>query len=184
MKNDAMNAKLERLIAQTPHETVPPGFADSVMRSLEPRKIGLWQKLLIWLRTPCSIRITPIRAIPALAAVLVLFVLALPMQKITQEQGSDLVPVRFVLGNAGGASEVAVIGSFNGWTPEGAKMHFDQTLGAWVADMQLPPGVHEYVFLLDGKKVVSDPAAPLSRDDGFGNKNSVLYLTEENEQIL
>lgn len=184
MKNDDMDARLKRLMAEMPCESVPDGFADSVMASLKPRKIRLLERALLWLRTPHSIRITPIRAIPALAAVLVLFVLALPMQRTVQTQDENLVPVRFVLGSAEGASEVAVIGSFNGWTPEGARMHYDKTLGAWVADMQLPPGVHEYVFLLDGKKVVSDPAAPLSRDDGFGNKNSVLYLTEDDEQIL
>lgn len=185
MRNEPVNEKLEKLLGEIPYEEVPRGFSERVMASLEPRKVGLFEKIMLWLRTPMNVRITPIRAIPAMAAALLLLTLALPFGvREASQPHSGLVPVRFVLGNAGKAQHVAVIGSFNGWTPDGAQMKYDDTLGAWVAEMQLPPGVHEYVFLLDGKKVVADPGAPLSEDDGFGNRNSVLYLTEDNEQIL
>jgi 1,4-alpha-glucan branching enzyme len=56
-----------------------------------------------------------------------------------------LSPVKFVLA-APGASEVAVIGSFNGWNAAGWTMRRDTASGLWTLKAALPPGSHEYVF--------------------------------------
>lgn len=176
---------LASMIREMPRADVPEGFADRVMYSLEPRRPSLWERLLLWMRRPITIRITPVRVIPAMAVAALLMVLALPMQQMmVSPDSSGAVPVRFVLGKNVDARQVAVIGSFNNWSPDEAAMRYDKSLGAWVADLELPPGTHEYVFLVDGERVVADPVAPLSRDDGFGNRNSVLYLTGDHEQSL
>jgi hypothetical protein len=37
-------------------------------------------------------------------------------------------------------------------------------------------GEHRYMFIKNGEKWVTDPLAPVQQDDGFGNKNAVIYL--------
>jgi len=69
---------------------------------------------------------------------------------------------------------VTVAGSFNGWNAHGLPM---QKNGAvWTMNLVLPPGAYEYMFVEDGKRWVTDPLAPFTRDDGFGNRNAVLEL--------
>ena len=46
--------------------------------------------------------------------------------------------------------------------------------------MELEKGRHAYAFLVDGKRLVSDPAALLGEEDGFGNRNSILVIEGEN----
>jgi len=41
--------------------------------------------------------------------------------------------------------------------------------------LSLPPGQHQYAFVVDGTRWVPDPTAP-AIDDGFGRRNSVLTL--------
>lgn len=73
---------------------------------------------------------------------------------------------------APGARSVAVAGSWNQWqaTP---MMERD---GTFFTVLRLPPGRYEYMFVIDGQRWVPDPDAPLSRDDGFGQRNSILDL--------
>jgi 1,4-alpha-glucan branching enzyme len=94
-----------------------------------------------------------------------------------------LSPVKFVLA-APGASEVAVIGSFNGWNAAGWTMRRDTASGLWTLKAALPPGSHEYVFLIDGATTVTDAAAALSADDGFGSRNSVLLVKNGDGSLL
>ncbi len=74
------------------------------------------------------------------------------------------------------AASVAVIGSFNGWSPENHKL---QKRGAktWEITLSLTPGRYAYRFLVDSKKQVLDPSTPLTEPDGFGGKNSVLIVS-------
>lgn len=69
-----------------------------------------------------------------------------------------------------GASSVALLGSFTNWTPLPMVRDAD---GAWTAEVQLPPGPSEYVYLVDG--VVTAPTdAERLVPDGFGGKSGVV----------
>lgn len=70
------------------------------------------------------------------------------------------------------ASSVAVAGSWNEWqaTP------MTERDGTFFTLVKLPPGRYEYMFIIDGQRWVPDPEAPLTRDDGFGRRNSVLDI--------
>lgn len=83
---------------------------------------------------------------------------------------SELVEVLDL--HAPGASSVAVAGSWNEWqaTP------MTEQGGTFFTVLKLHPGRYEYMFVIDGKRWVPDPDAPLSRDDGFGQRNSILEL--------
>lgn len=81
--------------------------------------------------------------------------------------------VRFVL-HAPSAHDVRVAGTWNGWDAGREALHPGPD-GVFFATVSLPPGQHEYQFIVDGAWT-TDPASPLSRDDGFGRRNSVLSL--------
>ena len=83
-----------------------------------------------------------------------------------------------------GAASVAVIGSFNGWSPAGYAMLPGGEAGVWTLRLRLPPGRHQYSFLVDGKEILPDPRAFVQEDDGFGNRNSVLVVGEFHEKAF
>lgn len=86
---------------------------------------------------------------------------------------SELVEVRFQL-VAPEATSVAVVGSFNGWQAD-ANPLVPGSDGLFATSMDLRPGRHEYLFVVDGAWVL-DPAATLTHDDGFGARNAVLEI--------
>jgi hypothetical protein len=82
------------------------------------------------------------------------------------------VYVQFRL-NAGDVRSVSLAGSFSEWHPHYQMVETGP--GVWTLVVGLPPGVHDYAFLVDGEHWVADPAAP-TVDDGFGGVNSRLAL--------
>lgn len=74
------------------------------------------------------------------------------------------------------AETVEVLGSFNDWKPGTMVMEGPDAAGFWHTHVNLPPGRHEYVFLMNGQKWVPDPQATIQRPDGFGNVNSVMEM--------
>lgn len=81
--------------------------------------------------------------------------------------------VRFVL-PAPQAVRVSLVGDFNGWDLN-ATPATRQPDGTWTSFVPLRPGRHVYTFVVDGQ-FVSDPAAPIAPDDGYGQKNSVVVV--------
>lgn len=82
--------------------------------------------------------------------------------------------VRFVIA-APGASQVALVGDFNGWT-RGATVLAPVGEGdLWSVSVPLAPGRHEYAFVVDGERWVIDPLAVRHTDD-FGTESSVLRV--------
>lgn len=70
------------------------------------------------------------------------------------------------------ARQVDVVGSWNNWQPT----PMTRADGTFFTVLHLPPGRYEYMFRVDGERWVQDPGAPLSRDDGFGRRNSILEI--------
>ncbi len=81
--------------------------------------------------------------------------------------------VRFVI-HAPNAQDVRLAGTWNSWSAEGQRLQAGPD-GVHYTTLALPPGRHEYQFIVDGAWQ-ADPAAALSDDDGFGQRNSVLIL--------
>lgn len=86
------------------------------------------------------------------------------------EAPSLFVQFRF---EAPGASRVQLAGSFTGWAPQHELQ--ETAPGVWTALVRLEPGVHEYLFVVDGEQWVADPVAPAA-PDSFGGVNSRLFL--------
>ncbi len=84
-----------------------------------------------------------------------------------------LVTLRF---QDAGAGAVAVVGSFNGWSP--AENPMTKKGDVWELTLSLLPGKYSYRFLVDQKKQVLDPSSKSTEPDGYGGKNSVLVVNK------
>lgn len=76
------------------------------------------------------------------------------------------------------ARTVSVAGSFNRWYPISHPLSGPDLLGRWTVSIDLPPGRYEYLFVIDGRDWVLDPAAP-SIDSGLGERNSIVTVTDD-----
>lgn len=89
--------------------------------------------------------------------------------------GAEVVVHRFVL-EAPTAQTVCLVGDFNEWKLCEVPMRKDATTGQWIAEVKLPKGRHQYMFVVDDQEWQTDPRADVRVDDGFGNKNAVVFL--------
>ena len=72
------------------------------------------------------------------------------------------------------AEKVCLAGSFNHWDPLKSPLKKNQK-GLWKKSLSLPPGRHEYRFLVDDRWE-NDPSCPASVDNGFGGQNNVKIV--------
>jgi hypothetical protein len=91
------------------------------------------------------------------------------------EEVQKLVTLRF---SDPEAHSVSVIGSFNGWSPEQSRMRRAPG-GTWEITLSLRPGKYAYRFLVNNRRQILDPNCPIEEPDGYGGKNSVLYVTSQ-----
>jgi 1,4-alpha-glucan branching enzyme len=70
------------------------------------------------------------------------------------------------------AKTVAVAGDFNGWSITSHPMKRGRDK-AWAVEAQLPPGRHEYKFIVDGNEWWNDPEAP-KVPNVWGTENSYV----------
>lgn len=72
-----------------------------------------------------------------------------------------------------GAKTVSITGTFNSWNYTALS---EISPGHWSIIIPLPKGRYQYLFVIDQKKWIPDPAAEMTIDDGFGHKNSLLVV--------
>jgi len=123
-------------------------------------------------------RVSPIAAAAAIALV-AWSVTQLAVTRADVGASDDRVYVQFVI-SAPDARTVALAGDFNEWDPSIQLDDLDGD-GLWSGRVALEPGVHEYMFVIDGSEWRPDPNAISYSDDGFGQRNSVLAVTPVNE---
>ncbi len=131
-----------------------------------------------WLLMPRPMRVSPIAAAAALALV-AWSVTQLALSQPGVGSVDDRVYVQFVI-SAPDARTVALAGDFNEWDPS-IQLADPDGDGLWSGRVALEPGVHEYMFVIDGSEWRPDPNAISYTDDGFGQRNSVLAVTPVNE---
>lgn len=71
-----------------------------------------------------------------------------------------------------GRAEIA--GSFTDWQPRQMMRLGDS--GYWEAEMQLPEGEHRFVYILEGRRHITDPTVSTRERDDFGGENSILRV--------
>lgn len=150
----------------------PATLEARIMNSLPPRRITVRE----WLGS-----LVPRRqqwAVPALAGALATLVGMLLLSHLTLRPHMQLVRVHFEV-HAPDAQRVELLGDFNHWTPGEIRLRGPDASGHWTADVELPEGHYEYLFLVNGKTWVTDPNASTFRPDGFGRENAVVDVYEE-----
>jgi len=170
-----------------------PDLSARVMESVSgPSRRTLWYRVQ-WLWQPRTVSLRPAWGI--LAAAALLLAVLIPREGelrhgVTGTEGEAAIPVgvppatpsaspaavtvlvQFRL-EAPDASDVRLAGTFTAWEPYYALQ--ETSPGSWSVFVPLPPGIHDYAFVLDGQRWIPDPAAP-GVDDGFGGRNSRLAL--------
>ena len=141
-----------------------------------------------WWRRPRTMRVSPAAGLALAAGFAGLVSLATLRASSSGLFGRQTVPVaaapaaapdsmqvvRFVLA-APGAARVALVGDFNGWAKDATPLVPAAQAGTWAVSVRVPPGRHEYAFVVDGARWVADPSAPAVLDD-HGTETSALVI--------
>lgn len=180
---------------------VPPGFTDQVMHKIEqvehqPQRANVIEKIKKWMQAlwvPRTISWRPIYsmgfAVVLLIAVSTPFYVASDAQMeeasnageaavqqvSTAKQQQEQVWVRFVYIDEN-AESIELAGDFNNWDPVALEKQEVNGEQVWTGLVSMNRGEHSYMFVKDGEKWLTDPMASVQREDGFGNKNAVIYL--------
>jgi hypothetical protein len=179
-----MGASVEAAAAQL--RAMPaPDLSARVMAALPSAPRSVPERLaaaLGWLWQPRPVRLSLRPAYGLALAAVAAAVLALPdappstgtHTPLAQQPASAEPPVYVQFRIAvPDARSVSLAGTFTGWKPAVALRRGED--GEWTALVPLRPGVHDYAFVVDGDRWVSDPNAP-QVDDSFGGTNSRISL--------
>jgi hypothetical protein len=185
MTSDRDERVRELLDALREDVRAPAELRDAVMREIEAGSPSAIARLVEWVFRPRMVAISPAVGGLALAAVAALILLwpapsVVDVSTSSTTEGAGRVVTRFVL-VAPGASSVTLTGDFVAWRREGIALEDLRGTGIWTGDIALPPGVHQYTFVVNGSEWVPDPSAVLQVDDGFGQLNSIVVVPEEGE---
>lgn len=177
--------------------SVPDSFADSVMSRIESvsqQEPATGEKNEAKIYNLTSARKITMNPFLAAAAVLLLslgfgFMFSLPFgqqqvelaadgygtstQLIAQEE--SMIWIRFVYFDED-AESIEIAGDFSDWQPVELNREYTGGKQVWTGMMPVERGEHRYMFVRNGEEWVTDPLAEVQQDDGFGNKNAVLYL--------
>jgi len=180
---------------------VPEGFSDRVMARItaeEPvrpkaREEASRRPIREWLRWLWQPRPMQLRPAGLLAALILLLAIPLitfnkggapkpDLQQLARstsvqnlKKTEDKVMLRFVFFDTG-ADSMAVAGDFSNWEPISMTRKKVNGKNVWTGMVPMSRGEHHYMFLKNGRDWMTDPLAPIQREDGFGNKNAVIFL--------
>jgi 1,4-alpha-glucan branching enzyme len=82
-------------------------------------------------------------------------------------------PVPFTLQDPR-ATQVFIAGTFNDWHPSATPMVAVGD-GRWIKTLELEPGTHEYLFVIDGRWV-ADPGSAITVPNPFGGINCCVNV--------
>ena len=187
---------LEQLIVETRAfvDTRPvPDFANAVMREVERLEIDRGTTPRSWivrigqqLWTPRVVTFAFRPAYTLFAAAVLLLTAVVPnpwfsaASTMATQASGERVYVQFRL-QTSDATDVRLAGSFTDWQPQ-YQLH-ETAPGLWTVTLPLAPGVHDYAFIIDGHRWVTDPYAAAVQD-GFGGSNSRMTLVAGSDRRL
>jgi len=177
----------------------PPTFADDTMAALSDAPgtasaPSLRARLAAWWRSATAPVALEVRPLAAAVGALLLGVMAwiawpaAPAERTPSTSSSSVqrasaasspngatVWIRFMYTNST-ADSVAVAGDFSQWSPVPLSPRTVNGETVWTGLVPVSRGEHEYQFVINGERWVTDPLAPVKRSDGFGAKNAVLDI--------
>lgn len=171
---------LERITPplKTP-ESHTPGFEDRIMATVRAEAPFRYPGVRApWWRRTRTVRLSPVAGLgiaAAFAGLVTMATLATTRRDAPPASVDTVHLVRFAIA-APEARSVALVGDFNGWTKGGTELSMSAVAGVWTITLPLPPGRHQYAFLVDGERWVVDPTATIVSDD-FGTETSVVTVS-------
>ena len=172
---DAWRRLTGELKADEPRQA-PPWMENAVMSEIALASAPK-ESVFDWLLRPRTIRLSPLTSLAMAAAAVAVVALLPDGAPVSPEPGPVAVTeilVEFSL-EAPTATTVAVAGDFSGWARDFVLEDADGD-GIWTGRIPITPGLHKYMFVIDGTDWVTDPGAQRYADDGFGNRNAVLAV--------
>jgi len=160
-------------------ERAPVDLESRVLAALpDASRRPVSQRVTSWMIRPRTIRVSPLAGLAAAAAIALVILLPLGdgPAPVPSPEGGTTIYVQFSI-EAPSANTVAVAGDFNDWAPQIVLTDSDGD-GIWTGRVALEPGVHQYMFVIDGTQWTTDPKADRYTDDGFGNRNAVLVIPQ------
>lgn len=172
----------ELLAARREPGPPPPWLEQRIMAALPHHRPGWIHRLLDWVARPRTLRVRPVTVATVAAAVLAVVVLW-PAAPAPQPQASVQAGARAADGDvyvqflyvAPDAETVSVAGDFNEWSDARTHLEDPDGDGIWTGEIAVSPGLHKYMFVVDGEWV-TDPQADRYVDDGFGNRNALIEV--------
>ena len=176
-----------RLVESLPEVSTPPNFTEKLMANISQIKekereriIPAWQISLknLWSAPRYRYSLVSILTLAVFCIFIFVFLFhpsLLPGQRETLAQ----VEVTFTISGIE-AKSIAVAGDFNGWNTSTNRLEDPEGDGIWTGKMHLKPGRYEYMLVIDNSKWVADPNAKVYADDGFGSRNAVLFINNNN----
>ena len=149
-------------------------------RAQTPRSWIVRTRQQLWTPRLVTFAFRPVYAVFAAAAVLLLTAVFSNQWSDRPLGGSERVYVQFRL-QSSDAADVRLAGSFTHWQPQ-YELH-ETAPGLWTVTLPLAPGVHDYAFIIDGQRWVTDPYAAAVQD-GFGGSNSRITLVAASDRRL
>jgi hypothetical protein len=166
---------LEEIRASSP-AGAPLGLDTRVLAALEGDRTAGPAGWLAWLLRPRMVPVAPAAVLAGAAAVVL--VIGLFGLRGGGTIADSLVYVQFVV-DAPAAETVHLVGDFTEWQPT-VELEDPDGDGVWSGRVPLLPGVHEYMFVIDGADWVTDPNAATYQDDGFGQQNAIVAVSTLN----
>jgi hypothetical protein len=186
---------LRPIAAELRAEKAPAWLESRIMATL-PATVARpwWQQAASWLVHPQSITVRPATlGFAGAAAILTIFALNQqePMRVVqppvtpaltVSNVSTPVIYVQLAFADKN-AKSVTVAGDFNDWDAEATALRDTDGDGVWTGLIALRPGMHKYMFVVNGERWVTDPEAERYVDDGFGNRNAVIAITPPGRSI-
>jgi len=181
--------QLDEVAAELRREQAPSWLETRVMATLPahaPR--SWWRRASSWLIDPQAVSIRPATlALAGAAAIAAVLILKEPVREPQSVVGPSsvrpvsyatppVIYVQFAFADQS-AKSVTIAGDFNDWDAEETPLRDSDGDGVWTGLIALRPGMHKYMFVVNGERWVTDPEAESYVDDGFGMRNAVIAIT-------
>jgi hypothetical protein len=143
-----------------------------------------------WWRRRRTLHISPLGALAAAAALAGIVAFGAGVRSMLSSEDATVAAlaapktardtvhiVRFVYYNET-AERVSLVADFNNWTKDEIRMDPGAEPGFWSASVTMPPGRHEYAFVIrtdDGERWDADPSSVTIRDE-FGIETSFITV--------
>lgn len=187
--------ELDAAMTELRSEAAPPWLESRIMANL-PASIAQpwWRKAWLWVIQPQQVRVRPaslgFAGAAAIAGILMLNgpepveyqVGPQSNARTVANTGMPVIYVQFAFADKD-ARSVTVAGDFNDWDAEATALRDTDGDGVWTGLIALRPGMHKYMFVVNGEQWVTDPEAERYVDDGFGMRNAVIAITPPGRNI-